>query len=45
MRCDPTGMKIIALDASHTVLVHMKLDSEILNIISAQRNRFWVLVC
>ena len=27
IECDPTGMKIIALDASHTVLVHMKLDS------------------
>ena len=27
IECDPSGMKIIALDASHTVLVHMKLDS------------------
>ncbi len=25
--CDSTGMKIIAIDASQTVLVHMKLDS------------------
>ena len=27
IECDSTGMKIIALDASHTVLVHMKLDA------------------
>tara|TARA_B100001287_G_C22673666_1_gene526550 strand:+ start:1100 stop:1969 length:870 start_codon:yes stop_codon:yes gene_type:complete len=27
IECDSTGMKIIALDASHTVLVHMKLEA------------------
>ena len=27
IECDSSGMKIIALDASHTVLVHMKLDA------------------
>ena len=25
---DSTGMKIVAMDASHTVLVHLKLDSK-----------------
>tara|TARA_B100000131_G_C18057983_1_gene589279 strand:- start:236 stop:1045 length:810 start_codon:yes stop_codon:yes gene_type:complete len=28
IECDSTGMKIMALDASHTVLVHMKLDAK-----------------
>jgi len=27
MEFDETGMKIIAMDASHTVLVHLKLES------------------
>ena len=28
IECDETGLKIVAMDVSHTVLVHLKLESK-----------------